>query len=142
MTDYRYHRDLTRTGGLFAFSDGIYRLSQYLGKHPDQPVVAAEWGIRRQLQILSQGQMNPAEIFQYPFDPTPAALAGFDAALERTLRVRGTRYIFTAGTIGPAHRFPEFERVLTSHGMAPYLEHTSYQRNGEPIYVVYTARPK
>jgi 4-amino-4-deoxy-L-arabinose transferase-like glycosyltransferase len=139
-TDYRYHRDLTATGGRFAFSDGIYTLARFLDKDPSRPVVAAEWGIRRQLEILSQGQIDPEEIFQYPFTQDPQTLAAFDAALDETLKNPDARYIFTADTIGPALRFPEFERVLTSRGLEAVLEHRSYMRTGEPIYEVYVAR--
>ncbi|HMA34442.1 MAG TPA: glycosyltransferase family 39 protein, partial [Chloroflexia bacterium] len=124
-TDIQYHRDLTRTGGLFAFSDGIYNLHRYLAKDPSRPIVVAEWGIRRQLQILSNGALDPAEIFQYGGDA--ATLAAFDQALEAALkRDRRTRYVFTADDIGPYKRFPEFQRVLAAHGLAPFLEHTSY----------------
>ncbi|HUS17174.1 MAG TPA: glycosyltransferase family 39 protein [Chloroflexia bacterium] len=138
-TDVRYHRDLARSGGVFAFSDGIYTLANYLRKAADYPVVAAEWGIRRQLQILSQGRLDPEEIFQYPFDATPATLGAFDEALGETLKDPNARYVFTAGTIGPARRFPEFERVLKERGLVPVLQHTSYMRNGLPVYEVFTA---
>ncbi len=139
-SDYRYHRDLGITGGLFAFSDGIYTLNNYLLKAPDRPVVAAEWGIRRQLEILSQGRLDPEEIFQYGDNSDPQTLAAFDAALNHTLLDPNARYLFTAGTIGPYNRFAEFQRVLATRGQVPFLEHTSYMRDGRPIYQVYTAR--
>ncbi len=140
-TDVRYQQGLAATGGLYAFSDGIYTLERYLAKAPDQPIVAAEWGIRRQLQILSDGQMAPAEIFQYGPNSDPAILAAFDAALEQTLQDPRTRYVFTAGDIGPYNRFAEFTRVLSTHGLVPFQEHVSYMRDGRPMYEVYTARP-
>jgi 4-amino-4-deoxy-L-arabinose transferase-like glycosyltransferase len=139
-SDYRYHRDLGITGGLFAFSDGIYTLNNYLLKAPDRPVVAAEWGIRRQLEILSQGRLDPEEIFQYGDNSDPQTLAAFDAALNHTLLDPNARYLFTAGDIGPYNRFAEFQRVLATRGQVPFLEHTSYMRDGRPIYQVYTAR--
>ncbi len=139
-TDYRYHRDLSQTRGLYAFSDGIYALARYLNKAPDQPVVVAEWGIRRQLEILSQGRLNPPEIFQFGGDDA-TTLAAFDSALEGTLPMRGARYLFTAGVIGPYRRFPEFVRVLARHGLEPIKVHTDYMGTGEPIYEVYQVQP-
>jgi hypothetical protein len=92
------------------------------------------------LEILSQGRLDPEEIFQYGDNSDPQTIASFDAALNHTLLDVNARYVFTAGTIGPYNRFTEFERVLATRGQVPFLEHTSYMRDGRPIYQVYTAR--
>ncbi len=141
-----YHTDLARTGGLSAFSDGIYDLSDYVNQQPtDRAIVAAEWGIRRQIQILSKGRFNPPEIFQYESTPDPPP--AFYQALTDTLRLKDPLYLFTARDIGPTHqnigpydRFPAFQQALAAQGLEPVLEHQSVTRFGEPVYRAYSVR--
>jgi hypothetical protein len=141
-----YHADLARTGGQSAFSDAIYDLSDYVNEQPsDRAIVAAEWGIRRQIQILSLGRFNPPEIFQYESTPDPPP--AFYQALTDTLRLNNPLYLFTARDIGEDHRnigpydrFPAFQQALAAQGLEPFMEHQSVTRFGEPVYRAYGVR--
>jgi hypothetical protein len=143
-----YHNDLARTGGSSAFSDAIYDLSDYVNAQPaDRAIVAAEWGIRRQIQILSQGRVNPPEIFQYDSSPDPPP--AFYQALTDTLRLNNPLYLFTARDLGPEHRnigpydrFPAFQAALAAQGLEPVMEHQSVTRFGEPVYQAYGVRQR
>ena len=143
-----YHADLARTGGSSAFSDAIYDLSDYVNAQPaDRAIVAGEWGIRRQIQILSQGRVNPPEIFQYDSSPDPPP--AFYQALTDTLRLNNPLYLFTARDLGPDHRsigpydrFPAFQAALAAQGLEPVMEHQSVTRFGEPVYRAYGVRQR
>jgi hypothetical protein len=61
--DEAYHRELRIIGGKFDHSYASYRLVDYLQEHKITDVVAMDWGIQDVVQFLSEGEINPPEIF-------------------------------------------------------------------------------
>ena len=67
--DLGYHRALAATGGYADHSDAIYRLSDELLARGIFSPFALDWGFDAPLILVSQGRVNPIEIFGYePYD--------------------------------------------------------------------------
>ena len=70
--DIGYQRALVQTGGYADHSDAVYRLSDELLARGIYSPYALDWGFEAPLILVSQGEVNPVEIFGYePFDRPP-----------------------------------------------------------------------
>ncbi len=67
--DIGYHKALAATGGFADHSDAVYRLTdELLARHIEHPY-ALDWGFDAPVILISQGRVNPIEIFGYePYD--------------------------------------------------------------------------
>lgn len=137
-TTVRYHRELARTGGVGHFSDAIYQLAEDAAKPEFSRLVVVDWGFTRNLQFLSQGQLRPETRFTYDFPPNPE----FAAYLEEHVTQPNALYLFhtPSFTAFPGH-WEVFDRVAYWHGLTPVLYKTYFQRDGEPVYLVYRLEP-
>jgi len=139
MATYRYHRTLSRTGGVGLFSDAIYTLASDLEKPGTPPSIAMDWGFRRNLQLLTQNRVDPPEWFTY----SPPAESEYEGYVRELIsRYPGALYLFHVPkyTAFPGHR-EVFEDVAYRHHLLPELWKTYYQRDGAPVYEVYTLKP-
>ncbi len=67
--DIHYHRALAASGGYADHSDAIYRLGDELLARGIFSPYALDWGFDAPLILVTQGQVNPIEIFGYePYD--------------------------------------------------------------------------
>ena len=67
--DVGYHRALAATGGYADHSDAVYRLNDELLARGIFSPYALDWGFDAPLILVSQGRINPIEIFGYePYD--------------------------------------------------------------------------
>lgn len=137
-TTFRYHRELEQTGGVGHFSDAIYQLAEDAEKPDFSRLVVLDWGFTRNLQFLSQGRLRPETRFTYESPPTPE----FTAYLEDHVARPGALYLFHTPrfTVFPGH-WEVFERVAHWHGLVPVLYNTYFQRDGEPVYLLYRLDP-
>jgi 4-amino-4-deoxy-L-arabinose transferase-like glycosyltransferase len=136
MTTYRYHRALTRTGGVGLFSDAIYTLASDLEKPGAPKPIAMDWGFRRNLQLLTQNRVDASEWFTY----TPPGKSEYEGYVQALIeRYPDARYLFHVPkyTAFPGHR-EVFEDVAYRRHLSPVLWKTYYQRDGAPVYQVYT----
>lgn len=133
--DYSYHRDLARTGGATTFSDSIYKLSDYL-EGSGQKVVAMDWGFRRPLQFLTHERVDPIEAYGMEEEPSPQ----FYKSLEEFLADPNTLYIFHDRRSTAYHRHDAFMSEARKAGKTVTLERIFYQRDGVPVYEIYSAR--
>lgn len=95
VIDLRYHQALRLTGGHSTHSDAIYALAGHLIKRPEQPVVALDWGIAAPVYFLTEGRVNPVELFGY--ERLDAPDPGFEARLLPYLERPDTAYLFRSG---------------------------------------------
>ena len=51
-----YHQALQRSGGTGRFSDAIYKLAEYLEENHLTSPLAVDWGLKNNIQILTQGE--------------------------------------------------------------------------------------
>jgi len=81
----QHHNTLATTGGSGRFSDAVYKLTAWLDdNHINQPV-ALDWGIERQVRVLTADRVRPIEIFVY----TPEADDAFRQRPGHHLRKDG-----------------------------------------------------
>ncbi len=74
--DVGYHRALARSGGLADHSDTSYRLADYLRQNGITRPYALDWGFKAPLILISQGEVDPIEIFGYErVDAPPEGVA-------------------------------------------------------------------
>ncbi|MDO8691685.1 MAG: hypothetical protein Q7R39_17055, partial [Dehalococcoidia bacterium] len=134
--DLQYHGALAETGGWMAHSDGVYRLAQALEQRGDPQPQAMDWGIKSSVQLLTQGRVNPQEVFEYQPEPDQTFFDLTYKAMQDTRRV----YVFRAGDLTVYPRMDAFESLVTRLGKTSHLEETITQRDGRPLYLIYTAR--
>ncbi|MBI3977470.1 MAG: hypothetical protein HY331_04715 [Chloroflexi bacterium] len=131
--DLQYHRLLGTTGGYFTHSDAIYRLADYLDRNGVGQPVAMDWGIARNVQILTQGRVNPVEVFLYAAEPPPL----FDDLLYKQIVVPGTVFIFHPDDSTIYRRRPRFQYWLDRLQKQAVLQQEILQRNGKVLFQVY-----
>lgn len=74
--DVGYHKALAATGGYADHSDAVYRLNDELLARGILSPYALDWGFDAPLILVSQGRVNPIEIFGYePYDHPDAGFA-------------------------------------------------------------------
>jgi hypothetical protein len=131
--DFQYYQALQRSGGLGRFSDAIYELAQYLEDNHITSPLAVDWGFKNNIQILTQGKVNPIEIFQYNWNPNDE----FFKEVSRHLKDPNNRYLFYAEEFASFKRYDAFERIVRQENKAIQLERVFYQRDGKPVYYLY-----
>ncbi len=134
--DLQYHEALAQTGGWMAHSDAVYRLAEALERRGDPQPLAMDWGVKASVQILTQGTVNPQEVFQYQPEPDQTFFDLTYKAMQDPRRL----YIFRAGELTVYPRMEPFQSLAKRSGKTPVLEETITQRDGRPLYLVYTVR--
>jgi hypothetical protein len=132
-----YHRDLRETGGGSTFSDAIYSLARFLdAERGGGQVVAMDWGFKRGIQFLTEERVNPVEAYGYSADPTPE----FRAGVRSLLSDPANTYLFHTPDGTAFRRFDAFTEEASAAGKQITLLKTFYHRDGNPVYLLYTAR--
>ena len=139
MTTIRYHRAVSRTGGTGLFSDAIYALASDLQKPGAPQAIAMDWGFRRNLQLLTQNRVDPPEWYMVD---TPVGSEFEGHVRDLINRYPNAVYLFHVPefTQYPGH-LEIFEDVAYSRHLSPVLWKTYYQRDGAPVYRIYTLKP-
>jgi hypothetical protein len=137
-TTLGYHRILSQTGGVGFFSDAINSLAQDLEQPGTPQPLAMDWGFRRNLQVLTQDRVDPLEWFTYSTPPGPE----FEGYMRELIqRYPDALYLFHAPefTAYRGHR-EIFEEVAYRYHLSPVLWKGYTQRDGKPVYQVYTLK--
>lgn len=131
-----HYRTLSQTGGIRLFSDSIYALAEAVEQH-DGLVVAADWGFRANVAILTRGRVWPVEVFgadvAAPQDDFPGRITPYLQRADAWL-------LFHAPAAASHHgRLAAAQKLAAELGRTLVLERTFYQRDGaESIYVYRT----
>ena len=128
-----YHVAMNETGGVGMFSDAIYDLADYLEDNDITTPLAVDWGFKKNIQLLTQGRVNPIEIFQYSQEPDEE----FSREVFKRLRDPNNLYLFHNAQFAAFRRYEAFETVVRQANKAIQLERTFYQRDGTPVYYLY-----
>jgi hypothetical protein len=133
-----YHRDLAIEGGAATFSDAIYSLADYLDNHnPRGRVIALDWGFKRPVQLLTLDHVNPEDAYGYE-EPASSATR---QAIAGLVKEPDALFLFHTKEANPAYqRFDIFAAAARDQGKQPVLERIFYQRDGIPVYEVYSVR--
>ena len=136
VVDLQYRDALMRTGGLRGHSDAVNHLAMYLDASRVPEPVAMDWGIKYNVQLLTQGRVRPLEVFQYTAEPDEAFYRWLSGALTTSQRV----YLFHGEHYTIFPRLDAFTRLAQSLEKEVHLEKTFRERDGTPLYLVYSAR--
>jgi hypothetical protein len=133
-----YQRDMAVTGGSATFSDAIYSLASYLdGVKPSPHVVALDWGFKRPVQLLTLDRVNPDDAYGYE----QTASAATKQAIAELVKEPNTLFLFHTKEAGIAYpRFDDFTAAAQAAGKQPVLQKTFYERDGIPMYQVYSVQ--
>jgi hypothetical protein len=135
-----YHRDLARSGGLADHADTTYHLAYYLRYNGLGAPVALDWGLDAPVRYLSEGTVQPIEIFGYTSLAAPDE--DYIRRLEPFLANLDNIYLLRAPGQGifQGRRQIFFEQVEALDRDA-ILEQTFTQRDGVPLFEVWRVRP-
>ncbi len=132
----QHHFTLAKTGGSGRFSDAVYSVARYLDQqHAAQPI-ALDWGIEKQIRLLTDDRVRPLEIFGYTPEPDDA----FRARARELLRDPSRSYIVLWDRFAVYNRRAEFTRLANEMGLNVTETHVAHERSGLPVYVVLQAR--
>jgi hypothetical protein len=135
----QHHAELAKTGGSGRFSDAVYALAAYLDERAasgDPQPVALDWGIEKQIRVLTNDRVQPAEIFGY----TPEPDDGFRARAREMLVEKERRYIVLWDRFAVYNRRSEFTRLANELGREVTEAFIAHERSGLPVYVVLEAK--
>lgn len=138
VTDVRYHRALTLSGGLGAHSDAVYDLADWLEATAAQldrsgagplPVAAMDWGIAAPAALLTRGAVTPAELFGYAWE-SDTALA---VRLAEFIDHPGAVYLWRAPDEIIFDRSRQFQALYAARGLEEDIVAAFYERSGRPV---------
>ncbi|MBI4759177.1 MAG: glycosyltransferase family 39 protein [Chloroflexi bacterium] len=129
--DLRYHQALQETGGLGRFSDAIYGLASYLDRNPKLTPWALDWGISKSVQVITQGRVNPQELYGFQETPGP----DFQRRLSEVLADPDNIYLFHGAGSVVYPRSEAFLQAVRAIGKQVKTEQAFFSRSGELIYV-------
>jgi hypothetical protein len=132
------HEFFARTGGRGHWSDAIFALSEDLTtEYADRPVIAMDWGFRRNVNLLTHDAVEPVEMFGYAPRPDSTFL---DVATV-LLRDAQTVYLFHGPQATLFHgRLEMLQRAAAMQHKTLDLRTTYFGRDGEPAIQLFTAR--
>ena len=131
--DIGYHRALARTGGFDGYTEAIYELAPYL-EEKGAPTVAMDWGIRNNVLFLTQGRVDPQEVFGFESLEEPDV--GFRERLLPHLADGRTIYIFHSPEETIFQRWDSFEALVAEGGKGIRVEKVFTDRSGKKIFVL------
>jgi hypothetical protein len=135
----QHHAKLAETGGSGRFSDAVYKLAQYLderARRGEAQPAALDWGIEKQIRVLTDDRVQPIEIFGYSAE----ADDGFRARAREMLIGEKRVYVVLWDRFAVYNRRSEFTRLAEEMGMQVTEAFIAHERSGLPVYVVLEAK--
>jgi len=131
---WRDANELKKTGGIGNFSDGIYRLNDYLLAHDSrQTLVILDWGIYYNLVGLSQGRLHCTQLW-FQLNNSESV----DPRVLKQLTRPTYRYVLHArGATNFGNPRSLFFKAARTAQLRPRLEQTIRTRMGLPLFEVY-----
>lgn len=132
----QHHATLARTGGSGRFSDAIYKLADWLDANGVNQPVALDWGIEKNLRVLTADRVRPVEIFGF----SEQADEGFRQRAAEMLQDPNRRYIVLWERFAVYNRRQDFTEIANRMGRQVVETFIAHERSGLPVYVVLEAR--
>jgi hypothetical protein len=133
---WQHHQKLAETGGSGRFSDAVYKIARYLDESRTAEPVALDWGIEKQIRVLTADRVRPVEIFGYSQEPDD----GFRARSRDMLQDPNRKYVVLWDQFAVYNRRQEFTRLANEMGRQVTEVFIAHERSGLPVYVVLEAR--
>lgn len=138
----QHHATLAMTGGSGRFSDAIYKLSSWLDQNHIAQPVALDWGIEKNLRVLTGDRVRPVEIFGFAPEPDDA----FRQRVMELLKDPARQYIVLWGGDGNHAGFAVYNRrqaftdIASQMGRQVVEIFIAHEKSGLPVYVVLQAK--
>jgi hypothetical protein len=133
QVDVSYHAALERSRGLSRFSDAIYELSTWLDERQFGIVYACDWGIQKNVQILTQGRVNPIEIAGFAGEPEEA----FVRRAEQALATPNAVYVFHSTEDTVYVLYPAFKATADRLRVRLRIIEATRDHSGAPVHVIW-----
>jgi hypothetical protein len=132
----QHHAMLQRSGGSGRFSDAIYKLAGWLDDNQVARPVALDWGIEKNVRVLTGDRVQPQEIFGY----TPEADEAFRHRAREALEDPQRQYIVLWDRFAVYNRRQVFTEIANQMGRKVVETFIAHERSGLPVYVVLQAQ--
>jgi hypothetical protein len=132
----QHHAMLAQSGGSGRFSDAIYKLAGWLDANKVSQPVALDWGIEKNVRVLTGDRVRPLEIFGY----APEADEAFRQRAREALQDPERQYIVLWDRFAVYNRRQAFTEIANEMGRQVVETHIAHERSGLPVYVVLQAK--
>lgn len=132
----QHHATLARTGGSGRFSDAVYKLAAWLDANGVHQPVALDWGIEKNVRVLTADRVRPVEIFGYAEQADDA----FRRRAAEMLQDPDRRYIVLWERFAVYNRRQDFTEIANRMGRQVVETFIAHEKSGLPVYVVLEAR--
>jgi hypothetical protein len=127
---------IRETGGTGRWSDAVYSLADYLKEKKWDKVVCIDWGFRKNLFLLTRGEILLEEPFWHWEDEQK-----MEEELTRMSRSStGVLFLLHPDPYW-VRKFPtvrRFEKIIERAGAKAVLRKTFFEKSGKPVYLAYT----
>jgi len=134
--DWQYHATLSDIKGLASASNTIYKLADYLDKKGITRPLAADWGFSKNIQFLTQGRVNPEDIFGFG----PQGRDVFRGEIRKYLADPNNLYLFHSKESTVYPRLDVFLEEAEKMGRRVVVEEAFRQQDGVLVYLLVSAR--
>jgi len=133
-TTQRYYASLVKFGGYGRFSDAVYKLAETLDAEQLTAPAALDWGLQKNIFVLTNGRVQPIEIFGYSPEPDE----GFPERVAAML-CDGCVFISVDPRYAVYPRDEAFRQIATNLGYEVILDESGIFRehSGQPAYLLY-----
>jgi len=136
--DCMYLDSFEQIGGRGFWSDAIYGLVDFSRERPGKTLVLMEWGFNTQLLALGSGTVRKIE-FQWSYERRPTQ-EDFERLYE-LVKDSSNLFVFHAPKyLLDVDSYQLFFRVVDSAQMELSIAQTFYQRDGDPVIIIYEVR--
>ncbi len=132
----QHHATLLRTGGSGRFSDAIYKLADWLTFNQIERPIALDWGIEKNVRVLTANRVRPVEVFGYSAEADEA----FRQRVRDALADPKQYYIVLWERFAVYNRRVEFTRIAEQMGRQVVEVFIAHEQSGLPVYVVLQAK--
>jgi hypothetical protein len=132
----RHHETLATTGGSGRFSDAVYKLAGWLDENQINQPIALDWGIEKQVRVLTGDRVRPLEIFGYTPEPDDA----FRDQVKTLIKDSNQQYIVLWDRFAVYNRRAAFTEIANQAGKQVVETYIAHEKSGLPVYVVLQAK--
>jgi hypothetical protein len=132
----QHRATLLRTGGSGRFSDAIYKLADWLTLSQIEQPIALDWGIEKNVRVLTANRVRPVEVFGYSAEADEA----FRQRVRDALADPEQYYIVLWERFAVYNRRAEFTQLAEQMGRQVVEVFIAHERSGLPVYVVLQAK--
>jgi hypothetical protein len=133
QVDASYEAAVEQSRGLSRFSDAIYRLAGWLEARPGANVYAVDWGISKNVQVLTRGRVNPIDISGYAGESEDE----FTRRATEALADPAALYIFHSREDTVYERYAWFQATAERMDVRIKIIDATRDKSGAPVHVIW-----